>query len=65
MGDHVPLPLNVLLEVGPDLLEASKPRSKYSKDDNVHNETPTQQIVRKKKIVKSFKPKDMLTMIGH
>lgn len=60
MGDPVPLPLNVLLESGPEAYwKLVNQEVSIQKDENVHNETPTQQIVTKnEKIVKSYKSKD-------
>lgn len=60
MGDPVPLPLNVLLEAGPEAYwKLINQEASIQKDDNVHNETPTQQIVTKNEnIVKSYKSKD-------
>lgn len=60
MGDPVPLPLNVLLEAGPEAYwKLMTQEASIRKDDNVHNETPSQQFVtRNENIVKSYKFKD-------
>lgn len=60
MGDPVPLPLNVLLEAGPEAYwKLMNQEASIQKDDNVHSETPTQQIVIKNdNIAKSYKSKD-------
>lgn len=60
MGDPVPLPLNVLLEAGPEAYwKLMNQEAIIQKDDNVHSETPTQQIVIKNdNIVQPYKSKD-------